>query len=175
MRIEGTPDPPKPSGNLRGLEKFARPPEEVRETAEDVGEVAVESDVTVKPSEALRGLDKFPSSSTGETETKLIPEGYDMPPEVVEKTKIYKDEVDYEPYEDPEGLITPGLVLISPRDPEHRRLIVNTVRSKSRGKEMTVVHIEGGTVLHKYPMEDIRQKIAEGSLVLPMPSSSSTE
>ena len=63
MRIEGTPTPPKePSDKIRGLEKFRKPKtsEEVSEAVEDVGEVAVEHEVSVSSSEPhLRGLEKF--------------------------------------------------------------------------------------------------------------------
>lgn len=63
MRIEGSPPlPEKPTDRLRGVEKFNKPktPEEFTEVAEDVGEVALESEVMTGDAEpVLRGLEKF--------------------------------------------------------------------------------------------------------------------
>ncbi|MGH7156988.1 MAG: hypothetical protein ACREGG_02670 [Candidatus Saccharimonadales bacterium] len=64
MRID--PESPKTSDSLRGLEKF-RKPEDVKETAEDIGDVVL-SPVTGDPKGVLRGLEKFPSHSTPEGE-----------------------------------------------------------------------------------------------------------
>lgn len=56
MRIEGTPDSPEPNENLRGLQKFAKPTEEI-------GGAALGS-VTSDPKGVLRGLENFSKHTT---------------------------------------------------------------------------------------------------------------
>lgn len=141
---------------IRGLEKF---PKKGDDATDSLGGSAVSETVEI------RGLEKFRRTEDKDS-PQLIPGGYDMAPEVGEKVKFYEDSPDFTTFEDPKGILAPGVVLDSPHDPKHRRLITNLVRN-FRGHEMVMIHIEGGKQLFKYNPESIYEKIADGDLLLP--------
>ena len=105
-------------------------------------------------------------AAAGKEEPRLIPEGYEIPPEIVERVKRRMENPELTPFEDPEGIITPGLVLTSPRDPDHRRLVTNMYITP-KGAKMVSVHIEGSGHYTNLLPEDLRRKIADGELSLP--------
>lgn len=78
MRID--PESPKPSGSLRGLEKFKKP-EEIREAAKDIGDTMLNS-ITADSTGALRGLEKFPTHSAAE---ETIPSKVDVGTKVIQR------------------------------------------------------------------------------------------
>ncbi|MGH7157239.1 MAG: hypothetical protein ACREGG_03980 [Candidatus Saccharimonadales bacterium] len=149
MRIEGTPSE-DPSGRLRGLEKFKR-----SETTHDIGSTATLG--------VLRGLEKF--GKPEDTEGSLVPEDYDLPSLAQEQIKRMAESPELRPIDDPEGVLRPGLLMTSVRDPDHRRLLVDTYRGKN--VELAAIHIEGEPAVRKIPIDELRRKIADGELVLP--------
>lgn len=138
---------------IRGLEKFGP-----KGAPEGVGDAALSETVEI------RGLDKFSGASEAERH-RLIPEGYDMSQEVAERVQSRAVNPDLKPFEDPEGVIIPGLLLTSGHDPDHRRLVTN-VYTTPRGVRMVAVHIEGEPGLRNVTIEDLRRRIAEGQLKL---------
>jgi hypothetical protein len=182
MRIEGTPKTSTPSGELRGLDKFSKPaedgnpngklrglekftrsPEEIKETAGDIGGIAIEP-ATEDPRGVLRGTEKFPSTPAIEEKPSLVPEGYDMPKSALDRIEIKAKDSELKPFTDPEGLIVPGMVLSKPPNPE-RRLIVNLYEFAKTGTKIVVFHIEGRANLENTTPEEVKRKIAEGILV----------
>lgn len=124
---------------IRGLEKFSKP--------------------------TLRGLGKFPVATAEKETPKLIPEGYDMPPDVLRSIEQRTTNPELEPFTDSEGVLHPGLVLDS-LGADKKRLITNMYRTP-RGVNMIAVHIEGEPGLRNLTLEDVRQRIKEGRLVIP--------
>ena len=116
---------------------------------------------------ALTGTTRLPgleeSTKLEAEEPKLIPKDYDMSPDVMKRLEERMRNPDLAPFEDPDGVIVPGLLLTSPHDPEHRRLIAHMYRTP-QGQRIVVAHIEGEPALRNTGLEDLRQKIAEGRL-----------
>lgn len=138
---------------IRGLEKFKA------KAAAGAGEIALS---TVE----IRGLEKFGAKSE---KSGIIPDEYDISPELVARVEALRADPSLKPFEDPRGELAPGTLLTSRNDPEHRRLITNMYLGKN-GQPFVRVHIEGSPAgLHNKPLDEIRAKIAEGSLRLPEP------
>lgn len=173
-----------PEPVIRGLEKFSgastsrlRMSEDLRPASEetvpsrlrlseDLRHVADHVGASVVAKTAIiRGLDKF-DGKVIEEEPGLIPKGYDFPPELAEQLARRTGNPDLQPFEDPEGIISPGLILVSPHDPDHRRLIAH-MYTTPRGNRIVVAHIEGEKALRNTSLEAMREKIAEGRLVVP--------
>jgi hypothetical protein len=98
-----------------------------------------------------------------------IPGDYDMSPEVADKIIKRRDNPDYVSFADPEGIITPGLLLISSVDPDHRRLVTNMYEANGGRSRNVSVHIEGADTLNNVSLESLHEKLADGRLAVPPP------
>ncbi len=118
------------------------------------------------PKPIIRGLDKFGGGKIEEATPSLFPEGYKVDPLIVEKIASINTDKALVPFEDPKGVLGPGVVLSSPRDPDHRRVITNMYKTP-RGSVLVRIHIEGQEGLNSLGLDDVWQKIREGRLVVP--------
>ena len=111
---------------------------------------------------SLRG--SLAERRSGSIEPGLIPDDYDMDPEVAKRVIAKQENPELVQTSDPDGIVAPGLVLESATSPDKRRLITNLYEN-SAGNTIATVHTEGSLELRNFRLSALHQNIDEGALI----------